>query len=147
MDDRLALLSALPIRSRPGYALSVCLDKMQTIVERAQKSLKPPFLRRLLGGVSKDHARAVVATCNADLSAVMRVTKQIQTSANALGGPKGKAISGYCERLMKTSLEWSNKATDFESNIYGSLKELAECTARLAKVQETLEKPVSQLTE
>ena len=153
-NDKIALLSTLPITTRPGYSLDICLSKMQAIVARAHKNIRPSFFRRLMGGVSKDHARSVVATCNADLTAAVRVTVQIQNVCKSLAASgdersrhRGSALAGYCERLMSSALEWSGTANDFEANVYGSERELIDQCQRLARIQDTLVKPVANLVE
>jgi hypothetical protein len=152
--DKIALLSSLPLQAKPGYSLDICLGKMQAIVTKAHSNIRPPFLRRFFGGVSRDHARSVVATCNEDLTTALRVTKQIQLASKALAGSKdertrqrGNALVGYCERLLVASNEWRASAKEFEANTFGSDRELAEQCARLAKIQQTIAKPVAGLVE
>ena len=154
MEDKIALLSNLPLRTRPGFSLDACLSKMNSVITRAYKNVKPPFFRRLMGGVSKDHARAVVATCHADLTAILRVTLQIQNVSKAMSTSgdeatrhAGKALSGYCQRLIGAAHDWSSKASDFEANVFGSEKELLEQCHKLIKLHETLVKPVGNLSE
>lgn len=154
MDDKIALLSNLPLRTRPGFSLDACLSKMASVIAKAYRNIKPPFYRRLMGGVSKDHARAVVATCHADLTAILRVTMQIQNVCKAMAASgdeatrhAGNALSGYCQRLIGASHDWSAKASDFEANIFGSEKELLEQCQRLTRIHETLAKPVGNLSD
>ncbi|MCZ7860723.1 hypothetical protein O9X98_04835 [Agrobacterium salinitolerans] len=154
MDDKIALLSNLPLRTRPGFSLDACLSKMNSVITRAHRNIKPPFFRRLMGGVSKDHARAVVATCHADLTAILRVTLQIQnvckamsTSADEATRHAGNALSGYCQRLIGAAHDWSSKASDFEANVFGSEKELLEQCRKLIRLHDTLAKPVGNLSE
>jgi hypothetical protein len=154
MDEKIALLSNLPLRTRPGFSLDACLSKMKTVMTRAHRSIAPPFFRRLMGGVTKDHARAVVATCHADLAAILRVTFQIQnvckgmaTSDDDATRRAGNALAGYCQRLIDTSHDWSKRALDFEANIFGSDRELIEQCQRLEKLHETLAKPVGRLVD
>lgn len=154
MDDKIAPLSNLPLRTRPGYSLNVCLSRMHASVSRAHKSIKPPFFRRLMGGMSKDHARSVVATCHADLIAIYRITVQIQSVCKAMANAadestrhRGNALAGFCERILSTTHDWSSKATDFEANLFGSEKGMLEQCQRLLRLQETLAKPVANLAE
>lgn len=153
-DDKIALLNTLPLTTRPGYCLDICLDKMQTILARARKNIQPSFFRKLLGGVSKDHARSVVATCNADLVATVRVILRIQNVCKAMAMSdddrarhRANALAGYCERLMSAAQEWSGAANEFEANVFGSQRELAEQCNRLARIQDNLVKPVANLVE
>jgi hypothetical protein len=154
MEDKIALLSNLPLRTRPGFSLDACLSKMNSVTTRAYKNVKPPLYRRLMGGVSKDHARAVVATCHADLTAILRVTSQIQNISKNMASSEdeatrhaGNALVGYCQRLIGATHDWSKKASDFEANIFGSDKELLEQCQRLLKLHDTLFKPISNLSE
>lgn len=152
--DKITLLSSLPLQAKPGYSLDICLDKMQVIVARAHANIRPPFLRRLFGGVSRDHARSVIAACNEDLTTALRVTKQIQLASKSLSNSsdertrqRGNALVGYCERLIVASNDWRSAAKEFESNIFGSDRDLAEQCERLSKIQQTIAKPVSGLVE
>nr|WP_250807114.1 hypothetical protein [Neorhizobium tomejilense] len=153
-DDKITLLSSLPLQAKPGYSLDICLRKMQAIVARAYRNIRPPFFRRLMGGVSKDHARSVVATCNADLTSALRVTKQIQLASKMIANTgdersrhRAAALAGYCERLISASNDWRNRANDFEANVFGSERELLEQCQRLSRLQETLAKPIAGLVE
>ncbi|MBY3155463.1 hypothetical protein HFO56_24355 [Rhizobium laguerreae] len=154
MDDKIALLINLPLRTRPGFSLDACLSKIGSIIERAHRNIDPPFYRRLMGGVSKDHARAVVATCHADLTAILRVTLQIQnickdmaSSGDEATRHAGNALAGYCQRLIVATHDWSARASDFEANIFGSEKALLEQCQRLTRLHETLAKPVDNLSD
>lgn len=154
MDQKIALLSNLPLRTRPGFSLDACLSKMSSVITRAHRNINPPFFRRLMGGVSKDHARSVVATCHADLAAILRVTVQIQnvskvmsTSGDEATRHAGNALSGYCQRLIEAARAWSKKASDFEANVFGSEKELLEQCQKLIRLHETLAKPVGNLSQ
>lgn len=153
-DDKIALLSTLPLTTRPGYCLDICLGKMQTILARAQKNIRPGLMRRLMGGVSKDHARSIVATSNADIQATIRVVGRIQNVCKTISieaedrsRHRANALAGYCERLMAAAQEWSGTANDFEANIFGSERELLEQCHRLAKIQDNLARPISNLVE
>jgi hypothetical protein len=154
MNDKIALLSALPIRTRPLYSFSVCLDRIGSVVHRAQSNISPSFLRKMMGGVDKDHARSVVATCSADLHAIVRVAYQIQAvakdqanSSDANRRHKGAALTGYCERLITATTEWRNHATDFESNIFGSDKEMVEQCARVIKIHDIITRSSASLED
>lgn len=153
MDQTTATLSKLPVRTRPAYSLRVLLVEVGKIRARVDAALEPSIFRRLLGGVSKDHARSVVAAGNADLAAASRAARRIQVAADEMAlaardgedGRIGAVISGYCERLLKTMLDWASVATDFESNVFGSGPRLAAECVRLGSLLETLEPSLSRM--
>jgi hypothetical protein len=153
-NDKIALISTLPISERPGYSLSICLEKTKSILDRTNKCLKPSFLKRLMGGISKDHARAVVASCNTDLAMVVRVASQIRRvgDTHAMDGTGkavnfGKALSGYSDRLITNAMEWATKAKSFESAEFGSQSQLLEQSEKFSKLVEFLESPIATLSE
>jgi len=154
MDQPSAPLSTLPIRARPGYSLGVCLSGLRNGVARVHKSIRPPFYMRLLGGVSKDHARSVVATCNEDMAALLRATKQIQTICHSMSAQaeseerhRANALAGYCQRIISAVIDWTGSADDFQANIFGSERELVDQCRRAGRVFDNLVKPVEKLAE
>lgn len=154
MKDKSAPLSGLPLSARPGFSLEACFSRMHAVITRAHRNISPPLFRRLMGGISKDHARAIVATCHADIAAIVRTANQIQNvcsgmsdSADEKTRHRGKALGGICHRLITASREWSTAASEFEANIFGSDKSLVEACLRLLKLHDTLEKQLGVLSD
>ena len=148
MDKDIALLGSLPIERKPGYSLSFCIEIIEPLIARTQKTLKPSFFKRAMGGISKDHNRTVVAACNEDLNAVARQISKVQrVSFDCEDFKRGSTLSGFCERLSGLLLEWRNAALAFEANTYGSDKRLLIQCNDLMKAIKTMEKPVKSLVE
>ena len=153
MGNKISLLGSLPVKTNPGYSLAVCLEQLGVVILRTQETLKPSFLKRMMGGISKDHDRTVVAACSADLHAISRQIGKIQQAAfnstdiknSTKDDQKGRAIYGYCERLITLLLDWKSQASEFESNEFGADKKLLEKSKRILQIVENIEKSVLAL--
>jgi hypothetical protein len=154
MDDRFAVLSSLPIRTRPGYSMGMCMPKIHDVVTKIEKVLDPPFWRKMLGGVSKDHARAMVAALEEDLGALLKVTNNAKLAAEALSTQEEDgarrnvaALAGYCARLAAAIQEWRKAAVEYCAATYGSRKVIEDRTISLARTCETIGKAIESLSD
>lgn len=152
MDDKITSLTALPWKSRPAYSLALCVTELAEIIEDVAHKLRPSFIRRLLGGVSRDHARAVTATVNGDVAAIVKIVTKIQDAAMdlALSNDKsarndGNALFGYCERVTAECIKWREDASEFEANIFGSDKRLLERSTKVSTIMSALTRPLEAI--
>src|SRR5699024_9179592 len=90
---------------------------------RVERALRPPVWRKLLGGVSRDHARAVAASCKADSrkirTSVRDLIHALATRAIELN-ERNSALKGYFERLIALLDEWRDWLRRFEENEFQS---------------------------
>lgn len=154
MDDRFASLSSLPIRTRPCYSMAICVPKLTEVVSAIEAVLYPPFWRKMLGGISKDHARAVIAALEEDLGALQKVINNARLSAEAIasGGEAGamrnmSALAGYCARLSESIKEWRKAADEFCAAAYNSRNLIESRTSDLSRTSEAVGKAIGNLSD
>lgn len=135
-------LSSLPVQSNPAYAVKAALDKLQSSIGRSEKALAPSFLKRLLGGVSRDNARAVVAASLEDT----RVIRSVMSEARIVAiHTDAKALLGSVDRVVKAIDQWRETALEFDSAVYGSDDRLLQRTRKLATLCTDLRNPAAGL--
>lgn len=140
-----ASLRLLPVQSNPAYAVKVTLDLLNVAVSRTDKALAPSFWRKLLGGTSRDHARAVVAASMEEARAIRGVLTESRQIAARMDGGTAKALLGSIDRVIKALDHWREAALDFEEAIFGSDEILVTRTRKLLVLCSDLRNPASGL--
>lgn len=116
-------LRSLPVQTHPRFAARICIDGLTACLSKVERALRPPLWRKLFGGVSRDHARAVAASCKADSR---RIRTAIRDLINALAdravelNERNSALKGYLERLSALLDDWRNWLRRFEENEFQS---------------------------
>lgn len=114
-------LKALPVETHPRFSVSVCVDRLSKCLIKTEEALDPPFWKKMLGGVSRDHARAVAATCKADARVIRTAIRDIIADLGfraVSGAERNAGLRGYCEKVLTLVDEWRDLATRFEENEY-----------------------------
>lgn len=130
-------LNSLPVQTHPRFTVSVCIDKLVICLVKTERALSPPVWKKLLGGVSRDHARAVAAACKADTRKVRTVIKDVIQSLairSASGKERNSGLRGYCERLLALVDEWRECVTRFEENEFQADSQLLQLTRTLMTI-------------
>ena len=130
-------LKSLPVQTHPRFSVSVCIERLVQCLIKTEKALDPPIWKKMLGGVSRDHARAVAAACKADTRIVRSAIRDIIASLGlrALSSSERNAgLRGYCEKVLGLVDEWRDLATRFEENEYQSDAKLLETTRTLLTI-------------
>ena len=141
-------LKALPIHSHPRHSVVVVAARILSCMERTEAALSPPFWRRLLGGVSRDHARSVAAACRTDVRLVRAAVKEIVevlSRKSAEGGDRFSGLKGYCEKVLFLLDRWRDYATRFEENEYMADERLLETTRSLQTICSSMREGRSEL--
>lgn len=133
-------LSALPVHTNPAYAVKTALEKLQSTIHRTEKALAPSFWRRLLGGTSRDHARAVVAASLEDTRVIRTVMSEARATAVQTDS---KALLGTVDRAVKAVDSWRDTALEFEGAVFGSDDRLLQRTRKLLTLCADLRSPAS----
>lgn len=136
-------LHKLPVQSRPGYSARIALDKLNATANRVEKILAPKFWRKLLGGTSKDHARAVVAACGEESKAIRMIFQEAKNNARNKG--TNSAMDGSLERVIKLMDQWRDIGLQFEEAEFGSDQLLLTTTRRLITLCNDLKNPAAGL--
>lgn len=130
-------LKSLPVETHPRFAVSVCIETLVICLSRTERALSPPIWKKFLGGVSRDHARAVAAACKADARKIRTTIKDVIYSLavrSASGKERNSGLRGYCERLLALVDEWRDCATRFEENEFLADQKLLELTRTLMTI-------------
>lgn len=130
-------LKSLPIQTHPRFSVSVCIDRLVACLVRTEKALDPPVWKKMLGGVSRDHARAVTATCKAEARIVRAAIRDIinQLSIRAVSNSeRNSGLRGYCEKVLGLVDEWRDFATRFEENEFKADSRLLQTTRILLTI-------------
>lgn len=134
-------LKSLPVQTHPRFAATICIDRLTSCLTRTERALSPPMWRKLLGGVSRDHARAVAASCKADsrkIRAVVRdLIQALAVRAQELNERNG-ALKGYFERLLTLLDEWREWLRRFEENEYQADGRLLHITREMLVLCQTM---------
>lgn len=136
-------LHMLPVQSRPGYSARIALDRLNVTASRVEKILAPKFWRKLLGAVSNDHARAVVAASGEESKAIRIIF--LEAKKHARNSSSNPAIDGSLERVIKLMDQWRDIGLDFEEAEFGSEQKLLSTTRRLIALCNDLKNPAAGL--
>lgn len=124
-------LKSLPVHTHPRFAASICIDRLTACLVRAERALRPPVWRKMLGGVSRDHARAVAASCKADSRRIRSVIRDLiyaLATRAAENNERNSALKGYFERLLALLDEWRDWLRRFEENEFQADGRLLDVT-------------------
>lgn len=133
-------LGSLPFQPDAAFAVKAALGRLQSSIHNSEKALAPSFLRRLVGGVSRDHARAVVAASLEDTRVVRSTISEIRTAA--MHG-NAKALVGSVDRVIKALDLWRETALEFDGAVFGSDDRLLQRTRKLLTLCADLRNPAS----
>lgn len=133
-------LHKLPVQSRPGYSARIALDKLNATASRVESILAPKFWKKMLGGASKDHARAVVAACGEETKALRVIFQEAKKNAH-----NNAAIDGSLERVIKLMDQWRDIGLQFEEAEFGADQRLLATTRRLITLCNDLKNPAAGL--
>ena len=98
-------LKSLPVQTHPRFSVSVCIDRLIQCLLKTERALAPPVWKKLLGGVSRDHARAVAAACKADARIVRTAMRDIVTALSiraVVGGDRFPACGDIARRCSRS---------------------------------------------
>lgn len=138
-----ASLRSLPVQANPAFAVKASLDRLITAVSRAEKALSPSFWRRLLGGIDRDHARAVVAASMEEARAIRGILSDARQAAFRTDA---KALLGSIDRILRSLDLWREAAIEFDEAVYGSDEKLIGRTRKLLVLCSDLRSPASGLS-
>jgi hypothetical protein len=130
-------LKSLPVQTHPRFSVSVCVERLIQCLLKTERALAPPVWKKLLGGVSRDHARAVAAACKADARIVRSAMRDIVTALSIKAVSSTDRISGlrgYCEKVLALVDQWRDLATRFEENEFQSDSRLLQTTRTLLTI-------------
>lgn len=130
-------LKSLPVQTHPRFAVSVCIDRLIQCLLKTERALDPPVWKKLLGGVSRDHARAVAAACKADARLVRSAMRDIVNALSfraASGSERISGLRGYCEKVLALVDQWRDLATRFEENEFQADLRLLQMTRSLLTI-------------
>jgi hypothetical protein len=134
-------LKSLPVQTHPRFAATICIERLTACLVRAERALRPPVWRKILGGVSRDHARAVAASCKADSRkirmAIRDLIQALATRAMELN-ERNSALKGYFERLLALLDEWRDWLRRFEENEFQADGHLLAVTRNMLTLCSTI---------
>lgn len=133
-------LHTLPVESNPEYSAKITLETLRKVIIRAERTLAPSIIRRLLGGNSRDHARAVIAAANEEIKAIKHTLFGVK---NRMARHGQTALGGSIERLLKLIDQWREVAIEFEEATYGSDEKLLMTTRRVLVLANDLRDPAA----
>jgi hypothetical protein len=130
-------LKSLPVQTHPRFSVSVCIERLVQCLVKTEKALAPPVWKKMLGGVSRDHARAVAAACKADARIVRTAIRDIINSLSmraVSSSERNSGLKGYCEKILYLVDTWRDLATRFEENEFQADIRLLETTRTLLTI-------------
>lgn len=151
------------ISQLPGQAVWAAIDRMATAAGRVEAALQPSFIRRLMGGVNREHCRAIVAASLEESGAVRRVLVDASRLAREQSEELSKgdvavsrevprrstsnaeAMLGTCERMRSIVDRWRSAAADHQEGIIGSTESLLSVTRRIQALAREINSPASGL--
>lgn len=138
-------LNRLPIDLRPDVAANGVLELLVSTLKRTCTALSPPLWKKLFGGITKDEARAIIATCFEEIRAckqtILDILRRTRTDT------AHESLSGSCERLLNHIDNWCNAALSFEDAEYGSEAELLDHSRRTLNLCHDLKAAPSGISE
>ncbi|NTF17049.1 hypothetical protein G6L37_01225 [Agrobacterium rubi] len=130
-------LKSLPVQTHPRFSVSVCIERLVQCLLKTERALDPPIWKKVFGGVSRDHARAVAAACKADARIVRTAIRDIIASLGfraVSSSERNSGLRGYCEKVLGLVDEWRDLATRFEENEFQSDERLLHTTRTLLTI-------------
>lgn len=136
-------IRSLPTRTRPAEAARVCLDRLHSVARSTESTLSPSVWKRFMGGASKDHKRAVVASSMEETRMLRSLLSETRTVAFSSPDGSLSALLGSIDRIIKAMDAWRDAAVEFQEAAFGSEEELLRLTRKLSALCADLRNPAS----
>jgi hypothetical protein len=151
--------------SVPGHTVWVAVDRMTEAAKRVESVLAPSFIKKIMGGGSREAARAVVAAAYEESGVVKRTLIDMSEAAikQAFGleaiadagkdgsaaaqqaSSQARAMAGTCDRFRVIVDRWRDAAIGHQENHVGSAEQLLSVSKRFQALAKEIRTPASGL--